>query len=579
MSNENQNEGGASAPIKMTQAPVPGAPESPFAGVEAPKEVDPQQVRQMSPLEPELAGQPLQETDFPTPGNEPQPQAEDVPPVEDGKTAPVAAEQEQPAADADQQERPLWPGLPKQADSTTVRQDFETYYPSTSSGVADPAQGELLILPSDTNKRFDQYDNGRPNEELTTESEQHWAQTLMDGELTRPVNEQFDPAVEREGADWAQAIQKDGHTLMAARPRLNSPGEQMLTGTRAVHRVRALLGLGSIIWVPLWESGFWMAFRAPAEGELLDLLRRLSDEKITLGRRTYGLAFANSSSFISRDLLEFAIAHQHDCTLKPELDPRKFIRVHDLQTIAWAMACVVFPKGFQYSRSVLTGEGTEKREVKGLLNVSKLQFVDRSRLSEWQINHMSKRVGNTMTSDMMERYQAEFKTGERRIELEENLFMVLAVPTADQYLESGAKWIDGIADMVDRAFQQPPSDEARDRYISHRGKSTVMRQFGHWVKSLIEVNGDQEIVYDKPETVDQLLDTLSEVDHIRKKYFEEVHKYIDDTTVSVIATPTVDESEEMKLPRYPHLVPIDAQYTFFTLLAQKNSRVAARMAL
>lgn len=576
MSNENQNEGGANGPkIQMTQAPVPGAPVSPFAGAEpvkTPEAIEPQQVRAMSPLEPELQGQaPLQEPEFPSDAEQP------AAPVE--QAAPAAQDQEQPAVEADQQDRPLWPGLSKQEDSKITRQDFETYYPSTSSGVADPAEGELLILPSDTNKRFDRYDEERPNEELSTVAEQHWAQTLMDGELTRPLDEQFDSAVSREGSDWAQAIQKEGHTLMAARPRLNAPGESMLTGTRAVHRVRALLGLGSIIWVPLWESGFWMAFRAPAEGDLLDLLRRLSDEKITLGRRTYGLAFANSSSFISRDLLEFALSHQHDCTLKPELDVRKFIRVHDLQTIAWAMACVVFPKGFQYSRSILSGEGTEKREVKGLLNVSKLQFVDRSRLSEWQVTHMAKRVGNTMTSDMMERYQAEFKTGERRVMLEENLYMVLAVPTADQYLVSGAKWVDGIADMVDRAFQQPPSDEARDRYISHRGKATVMRQFGHWVKSLIEVNGDQEIVYDKPETVDQLLDTLSEIDPIRKTYFEAIHKYIDDTTVSVIATPTVDESEEMKLPRYPHLVPIDAQYTFFTLLAQKNSRVAARMAL
>jgi hypothetical protein len=44
----------------------------------------------------------------------------------------------------------------------------------------------------------------------------------------------------------------------------------------------------------------------------------------------------------------------------------------------------------------------------------------------------------------------------------------------------------------------------------------------------------------------------------------------------VIATPTVNDSEKNKLPRFPFLVPIDALYSFFTLLVQKNNRIAQR---
>jgi hypothetical protein len=242
------------------------------------------------------------------------------------------------------------------------------------------------------------------------------------------------------------------------------------------------------------------------------------------------------------------------------------------------MACAIYPKGFQYSRSVLAGENQEKKEVKGLLNVSKLQFVDRRMLTPKQVAHMSRRVGNTMTDEMLENYQAEFNLRERRVQLEEGLEMTLKVPTIDEYLSAGHRWIDSITDMVDRAFGRDQSDEQRDRYISHKGKATVMRQFAHWVKDVVEA-GDREVVFNDTETIDMMMDTLSQVDDIRTKYFEAIHKFIDETTVSVIATPTVAASEENVLPRFPHLVPIDALYTFFTLLVQKNNRIQARMDL
>lgn len=504
----------------------------------------------------------------------------------EGEVVPVsntpAATPESPVPPAAQEEgHDSWKGLPPHEPSKNVVQEHETYNPDLSSGPLDPSKGEFLILPADTEDRVDQYDRDRPNEQLgETDGERSWGQKILDGEMTRPVDRQFQSSVARDGSDWGNSIKSQQGELIAARPRLNAPGESMVTGARAVQRVRALLGMGSLIQVPLWNSGFWATFRAPSESDLLDLFRRMSEEKVTLGRRTYGLAFANSSSFIAREVMQFAMEHLHDSTLKSTLDVRKYMKVHDLQTVAWALACVIFPKGFQYSRSVLSGENEEKREVKGLLNVTKLQFVDRSVFTEWQVSHMAKRMGNTMTDEMLERYQNEFTLRERRVELEEGLFMTLSVPSIDGYISSGHRWIDSITDMVDRSFQQPASDEVRDRYISHQGKASVMRQFVHWVKNLIEVNADgSEVVFDDTETLDMMMNTLSQHDGVRDAYFKAVHQFIDDTTISVIATPTVNAGEENKLPRYPKLVPIDALYTFFILLAQKNSRIQARMAL
>ncbi len=475
------------------------------------------------------------------------------------------------------EEQAPWPGLPPQVDSENVVQTEEIYLNPTNKSPISLDDGEFLIIPTDTSARRAQYDAERPNEIVgDTEQEVRWVDTLQAGEFTRPRKGAFDKAVNRPFGKWRQSVRSEGAgDLSAARPRLATPGDAMLTGARAVQRVRGILGLGSMIQIPLWHSGFWLTLRAPLEGDLLDFHRRVADAKVSLGRKTYGLVFANSAAYIAQDLVNFAMDHLHDATVKSTVDIRKHIKIHDLQAIAWGMACVIWPKGFQYARSVLSGEGQEKQEFKGLLNLTKLLFVDTSQFTPWQVAHMSRRQGNTMTDEMLERYQSEFEVTERKIQLENGLSMTLKVPSIDEYFTAGDLWISSITNMVDRAFQQPPTDEARDRFISHYGKASVMRQFSHFVKDLQE-DGDHPLIFNDAETINQLLETLSQVDSIRKVFFDAVHDFTDDTNRAVIATPTVNESEELKLPRFPHLMPIDSLYTFFTLLVQKSDRIAGR---
>lgn len=512
----------------------------------------------------------------------------DAQPVQPAPETPAAtpAQEAAPAADAPvgetavpEAEHEPWPGLPPEEPSKTVILTEEVYAP-----FKDPKQEldytrESVILPSDTLARTEQYHEERPNDlDANNEDDANWARQMELAEMVRPRGNRFADSVEREGSSWTQGVQSEIGLLAAARPRVKDPADGVVSGARAVQRIRAIVGLGSILQVPMWHSGFWMTFRAPSDGEILELHRRISDAKVTLGRQTYGLVFANTSAYVAAELVQFALDHLHDTTLKAGVDIRKHLKVHDLQAIAWGLACVIYTRGFQYSRPVLTGEGKEKREVKGLLNVGKMFFVDNSQLTPWQISHMSKRAGNSMTEEMLERYQAEFVGHERQVELTSGVKMTMKVPSVDEYLNSGHRWVEGITEMVDQAFQQPPAAEVRDRYISQQGRATSMRQFAHWVKSVDE-DVDSGMSYDKPETIEELLNTLSEMDDVRKNYFEAIHKFTDDTTISVVATHSVSDEEENKLPRFPHLVPIDALYTFFILLVQKTERINLRQDL
>ena len=104
-----------------------------------------------------------------------------------------------------------------------------------------------------------------------------------------------------------------------------------------------------------------------------------------------------------------------------------------------------------------------------------------------------------------------------------------------------------------------------------------MRQYAHWIES-VEAGGS---LIDDIESIEQIVDTMSSVDEIRVKYFNEVIKYIDDSTMALIAVPTYEcpkctEAQPAPIARFPHLLPIDVMSSFFTLLVQKLQKIHSR---
>jgi hypothetical protein len=301
----------------------------------------------------------------------------------------------------------------------------------------------------------------------------------------------------------------------------------------------------------------------------------MTEEKITLGRQTYGLAFANNSVIYNGWLMDFALAHVYDSSLKTELQEnmRNHISSLDIPTIAWGLACVIWPGGFPYARSVLDQTTEQNKVIKEILKIGKLLFVDNASLSAWQISHMANSHGSTMTLESISRYRDEFTRGKGRVvKIADKLNITLRNPSLDQFLTSGQKWVHNIVNMVDRSFGLPPSDGVRDSYILDQGKATNMRQYAHFVES---IDADGQTI-DDLETVEQTIDALSSDDDIRKAFFDGVKNYIEDSTIAVVAIPVTEVGEKTNLPRFPHLLAIDVTSVFFILLVQKIPHIQAR---
>ena len=403
-----------------------------------------------------------------------------------------------------------------------------------------------------------------------------WAQLLSNAMRNCYTDGFMQRALQREGSDWRQYLEHEGKKMSIGQVNVQAKPGEKVTGSRAVAHVRAQLNGGTPKQIKLPHSGFWVTMRPAADTATVDLHRRLATEKIEMGRHSFGQAFSNYAAISHGAIQEYLEAMIYDTTIKGDIpDIGDIMLITDMPLLAAGGASTNFPNGFNYSRAVLNNSGEKMTSRQGVVAVNKLVITDNRAFTPWQTAHMSKRHGRSMTLADLEKYRSEFTAGKSRmIELNENISIEFKIPTVNEYLNSGTRWVDSIALMVDKSFALPPTDDARNAFINTQGKATNMRQFAHWINAIH--SGDQ--VFDEVETIEALLDDMSAMDDVAEKYVKEVRNYIADATVSMVAIP-VEEGEtadKMHAERFPHMLPIDAMYTFFTLLVQRVEQIMAR---
>lgn len=443
---------------------------------------------------------------------------------------------------------------------------------------------DTLPLPSDFNNKVKESIKDTPNLKLNdTEKTRIWAQLLRDGMDVATFEAMFKKTLENPDALFEQEVPASEGTLAASYPKFKAVDNQSLKGERAVMRLMAHQGLGAIFRVPLWHTGIWLTFKAPSEGALLELHRQISSDKITLGRSSYGLAFANTSSYMTDRLVNFALEHMYQSSLNTTKDLKEVISSHDIPTIVWGLACSIWSNGFQYQRACSNDPEKCQHVVQEKLNLTKLLWTNTKGLSKWQVAHMSSVRNNSMSEDSVLKYKQEMLNAQNRaITLKSNtdkpIKLVLKVPTINEYVDSGNRWIGDIVDVVTKALGTNASNNERDNYILDRGRATTMRQYTHWVHSM---EFDSNLIEDN-ETLEQVLDLLSSDDDVRNEFMTEVDTYINDSAISVIGVPAFEcpkcgmEQTGDEKSNFKNIIPIDVYQSFFILLVQKLQKIRMR---
>lgn len=477
----------------------------------------------------------------------------------------------------------------KKEETKNVRSNQNTtlVYPTQTEGQLP--SGDSISLPSDFSIETKKSVDKLPNIQIIDSEETwKWGQVAAEGLDYTTINESFVSTLEDPKSDFSNGLDVNGVSLLAAPPKFKSEEGQNLKGDRAIIRLLSHLGMGSLFQVPLWHSGIWITFKPPTESEIIELNRLLISDKIQLGRYTYGLAYTNSTSYTVGRLVNFALSHVYNTSIKmDDITPEKLmehISCQDLHSLLWGFACTMYPKGFNYRRACVSDPEKCNKVEEAILNISKLQWTNRSVIGDKQKAFMSNRQSKIRDLDSIKNYQEELSsTQDIRKEINtgdgESIYMTIKTPTIAQYIEAGYRWIDDIVDTVEKALGVDPKDSDRDKLINSHSKATMMRQYCHWVKS-IEVGTN---IIDDKDTIERTLNELSADDVIRQTFIDDIFKYINESTISIIGIPMYDcpscgvkQESAHTSPKHVNIIPLDVIQVFIGLLTQRLSRITNR---
>jgi hypothetical protein len=182
-----------------------------------------------------------------------------------------------------------------------------------------------------------------------------YATVIREGLNHIPMGNDEDEMRGDEGADFGQNVTVNDIKLMGFKPGFKKREGVRVSGEAARSLFRSRLGLGTLFSVPLWHSGFWVTLRTPTEGALLELHRELAQEKVLLGRATYGLLFSQMTGYTTKVMCDFVAKHIHTTSLKLESENDSllnYISVADYQLLIWGLTCATWPTGYQFPTCV-----------------------------------------------------------------------------------------------------------------------------------------------------------------------------------------------------------------------------------
>lgn len=413
-----------------------------------------------------------------------------------------------------------------------------------------------------------------------------WTETIEDSYenyyRTASGRSPFEEPALREGSVWAQNLDVNGVKYAGRSQRLPVESGERLVGADALARVTRAIGMGAIIQVPCWHSGIWASIKAPGDVELYELERRIAMEKVRLGRMSKGLVFSNTSVYIAGHLINFILQHLYSSTA-PTDDPgtlKKIIRVQDIPTLIWGMVTAIYPGGYPYRQPCLSNVSKCTHIVEALLDLGKLQWVDRSMLTEKQKAMMTQRNQRT-TQASIDEYQAEFglRNDARAAVLNDQLTIEFESPSMETYENSGYSWIEAIVNTTDAQFGSTLTGKERSDYISDIARTTAPRQYSHWVKA-IEVTDEKGIntrIEDRA-SIEASMVQIASVDDVKRAFIKAVGAYIDATTVSIIgyvnyACPKCGELQLKGDGEKTRIIPLDMMQVFLTLQRHKIDQV------
>ena len=404
-------------------------------------------------------------------------------------------------------------------------------------------------------------------------------------------------ALNNKEADWMQKPTYADKALTIRELAVGKGGKGgVIKGSAASAKFYSYLGLGGIIQIPLWHSGFWISLKAIKESELLNLEMMIAENQIRLGRETNTLIYSNYSVVFNRIVLEFITRHIQSCTLDIDNlnDITKYIKMQDLYPLVNGLIQSIYVKGFKDVRTCVNSLNinptTNKPEcdftLESIIDPKKLLWVNRKELSTEHMKIMVKRSPKSVTLDEVLEYQATLNVNKIKAhtiptENEMDVIVNIKTPTLKEHIESGELWVNNIITLTEKLFTEDISVTEKNKRVNSSSKMVLLSAYNHFISSIETVDGS--IVKAKAD-IDEVLEILISDKIAFKAILNALRDYIDLNTIAIVGIPkykcpncTTKQGEDSITPdAFKDIIPINVLEAFFDLSILKTSKISER---
>lgn len=351
-------------------------------------------------------------------------------------------------------------------------------------------------------------------------------------------------AATRAGSVWDTTVEYQGENLSAKRTKssFSTTGLTSPTVNEAVMLYDSLSSSGSTFEIPLWHSGIWLYLKRPTLSDSIELDKKIANERSVLGRNSRGASFANDGFFISKHVLDFALAHTFDHNVKGGTKDtlKSLILQADIQSIAWGLGLIEYPSGFPFDQVCTSNPSKCKHVTKEIINLSKIHRPDTSRFDtehrKFMAGHSTKRSIEDIT-----KYQETLDMRNSVVKVNDYATIVLKMPSMADHLEAGYTWVSEIEAATVATFGITLEGNARATYEEDQAVATRLRNYAHWIEKIVLTGKDETTTpITERASIDKLLVKMSS----DRKEADAIQDAIDEFMVAnllvIIGTPNYE---------------------------------------
>lgn len=376
-------------------------------------------------------------------------------------------------------------------------------------------------------------------------------------------------------ARWSNLI-KAGPTNVPIIMPIRDPeyGSAKYFGPETVSLLQNRMKTGCKLGVFLPHTGIYFVIVSPHDGQFIDTLAIINNQRIQTLRASSGILLGNSNFYINRQVMKLFIDSIVHCSLTAwnRETLMKLIDERDIAIIAQTLGASIYPDGYDYVQ-VCGLEKTDGKvcthETRKLVDLRRMIFVDNSRLSEAQKIQAAQALAERSVSDIERYKEANYIGFKKAYEITQGVEFVYRAQSALTSIEAGEKWIKEIEAVVDSIITFNNDEDTRNLMIEERIGLTRIREFSHWIEEILI---DSQPMTDRTK-IDTFLNSLSRNKDVVKKVSDTLTEFQRLSSIAMVAIPRCPcpeckATDERDLDIATHLIPQDSVSRLFTLVRQ-----------